>query len=40
MIPTVGFNMRTITKGNVTIKVCKLHVIMCWVSLLWLLCIN
>jgi ADP-ribosylation factor-like protein 8 len=22
MIPTVGFNMRKITKGNVTIKVC------------------
>lgn len=21
MIPTVGFNMRTVTKGNVTIKV-------------------
>ncbi len=23
MIPTVGFNMRKITKGNVTIKVCS-----------------
>jgi len=22
MIPTVGFNMRKVTKGNVTIKVC------------------
>lgn len=24
MIPTVGFNMRKVTKGNVTIKVCDL----------------
>lgn len=23
MIPTVGFNMRKVTKGNVTIKVCR-----------------
>ena len=26
MIPTVGFNMRKITKGNVTIKVCDVIV--------------
>ena len=25
MIPTVGFNMRKVTKGNVTIKVCAGH---------------
>ena len=24
MIPTVGFNMRKVTKGNVAIKVCLL----------------
>lgn len=24
MIPTVGFNMKKITKGNVTIKVCAI----------------
>ena len=32
MIPTVGFNMRKVTKGNVTIKVVMLrvtHVLMC-----------
>lgn len=27
MIPTVGFNMRKITKGNVSIKVCVLRVL-------------
>lgn len=26
MIPTVGFNMKKITKGNVTIKVCGIRV--------------
>jgi len=25
MIPTVGFNMRKVTKGNVTIKVCLMQ---------------
>ncbi len=25
MIPTVGFNMRKVTKGNVTIKVCRVY---------------
>lgn len=26
MIPTVGFNMRKITKGNVTIKVMQIYI--------------
>lgn len=32
MIPTVGFNMRKITKGNVTIKV-GMHV---WINTEWI----
>uniref|UniRef100_A0A0E9QAX8 Uncharacterized protein n=1 Tax=Anguilla anguilla TaxID=7936 RepID=A0A0E9QAX8_ANGAN len=35
MIPTVGFNMRKVTKGNVTIKV-HLSVLTCNVLEQWL----
>jgi len=38
MIPTVGFNMRKVTKGNVTIKVCNINVIQWLVAVMVSIC--